>query len=207
LSRLAPAAHAKLLHLPNGIPIPPVITADERNAARNELGLSSGVPTALYLGELEPRKRPLDAVRAVEDSADLVLLVAGRGPLENEIGGGQVRMLGYRTDPSSLFAAADMFVMPSEREGLSFALLEAMSYGLPVIASDGPGNPEAVGDAGLICPVGDVEGLRAAMRRLADHPEEREQFAQAARERAMSKFSLSRFLRDVDEVFADAIRV
>ena len=69
--------------------------------------------------------------------------------------------------PARILAAADFFVLSSQREGFSYALLEAMSLGLPAVVSDAPGNPEAVGDAGIVVPFGDVAGFAAAFRRLA----------------------------------------
>ena len=55
-----------------------------------------------------------------------------------------------------------MFVLPSEREGQALAVLEAMAHELPVIVSDGVGNPEAVGSAGVVVPLGDVAALAEA---------------------------------------------
>ena len=63
--------------------------------------------------------------------------------------------------------------MPSEREGLALAVLEAMAHERPLVVSDGLGNPEAVGAAGAVVPVGDVPALADAMGRLAANPAER----------------------------------
>jgi glycosyltransferase involved in cell wall biosynthesis len=166
---------------------------------------------ALYLGQLEPRKRPLEAVAAAERAAaaaPLVLLVAGDGPLAEEVAGHAgpaVRALGFRRDPERLLAAADILVMPSEREGLSLAVLEAMAAGLAPVVSDGPGNPEAVGDAGVVVPVGDVAALASALERLAGDPEERTRLGAAARARAEAEFSIERFLADMRRAFLEVL--
>jgi glycosyltransferase involved in cell wall biosynthesis len=102
-------------------------------------------------------------------------------------------------------AAADAFVMPSEREGLSLAVLEAMGHELPVVVSDGAGNPEAVGDAGVTAPLGDVPALAAALRRLAADPAERARLGAAGRERVATKFSVERYLEDMRRVFTEAL--
>ena len=73
-------------------------------------------------------------------------------------------------------------------QGLSFALLEAMARALPPVVSDAPGNPEAVGEAGIVVPRGDVTGFASAFRRLADDGRERAELGEAARERVASSF-------------------
>ena len=137
--------------MPNGIP-PVAPDPAARAAARAALGLADGDVAGLYLGELSERKDPLVAVRAARAAGPpFVLLVAGDGPLAPEVralAGPSVRVLGHRDDAPALLAAADVFVLPSRREGLSFAVLEAMGHGLAMVVADGAGNPEAVGDAG-----------------------------------------------------------
>lgn len=203
----------KLVEVPNGVPLPALPSAHERAMARDQLGLDGNVVAALYLGELEERKRPLDAVEATiaarrSDRDGIVLLVAGAGPLADGLGvhgGSAVRMLGFRRDPERLLAAADVFVMPSAREGMSLALLEAMAHGLPVIASDGPGNPEAIGDAGVLHAVGDVDAFAAALVHLAGSADERRRLGSAARDRVEAHFSAERFRADMNSVFRRAL--
>ncbi len=99
-----------------------------------------------------------------------MLLVAGDGPQADEVAGlasRAIRPLGFRRDVDRLLVAADIFVLPSTREGLSFAVLEAMAQGLALVVSDGPGNPEAVGDSGIVVPAGDVDAWAAALAALA----------------------------------------
>lgn len=82
------------------------------------------------------------------------------------------------------YAAADAFCLPSRREGLPMALLEAMAFGLPVVASRVGGIPEVVDDAsGLLVEPGDVAALTAAIGRLASDPALRARLGNAARER------------------------
>ena len=181
----------------NGVRVGPPPDPAVRAAVRAELDLPEGEVVALVLGELEPRKDPLTAARAAiqarERGAPLTLLVAGSGPLANELAalaGDAVRPLGYRTDPQRLLAAADIFMLPSEREGLSFAVLEAMATGLALVVADGPGNPEAVGEAGLVLPAGDAEAFATTLAELAADPERRAQLGAAARARAAERFTL-----------------
>lgn len=212
LGEVAPDAQAKLVEVPNGIEIPAMPTCADRAVARRELGLDDEQVVALYLGELEPRKRPFDAITAVQDAAKagspVILLIAGQGPLEGEIAAEAnevVRVLGFRSDPAHLLTAADILLMPSEREGLALAVLEAMAYGLAVIASDGPGNPDAIGGAGLIHRTGDVKELSVALKRLAGSRDERERLGRAARARVEEEFTIDRFLANIDSAFSSAV--
>jgi glycosyltransferase involved in cell wall biosynthesis len=203
---------ARLELVLNGIPLPDPVDRAEREAVRSELGVPPGAFVVLYLGELEPRKHPLTAAQAVLDlrgsGEDALLLVAGDGPLRAELERLErpaVRVLGFRRDADRLLAAADAFVMPSEREGLSLALLEAMGRGVPVVVSDGAGNPEAVGDAGIVVPLGDSAALAERLRRLRADPEERARLGERGRRRVETTFTLERWQADMRRVLATAL--
>jgi glycosyltransferase involved in cell wall biosynthesis len=78
-----------------------------------------------------------------------------------------------------------------------------MAHGRPVVVSDGPGNPEAAGDAGVVVPVGDVEGLAAAMERLAGDRAERTRLGRLGRTRVLREFSTERYLASMDALFRE----
>jgi glycosyltransferase involved in cell wall biosynthesis len=192
----------------------PLVPEDPRarEAARTALGLDAGRVVVLFLGQLEERKRPLDAVAAAERAAaagaPLVLLVAGEGPLSGAVArraGPAVRPLGFRSDSGALLAAADLLVLPSEREGLPLSVLEAMAHGRPVVVSDGPGNPDAAGEAGIVVPVGDVDALAAALARLAGDRAERARLGALGRRRVLREFSPERYLAVMDELFRELL--
>ena len=206
---LPPGLHPRLVVVPNGIPIPPPTEPSRRRRARRALGLEDDELVALFVGRLEPRKDPLTAIAATEEArareAALVLLVAGTGPLGSRVAaheGDAVRTLGHRDDVDELYAAADMFVAPSLREGMSFALLEAMSHGLVPVVSDGPGNAEAVGSAGVVFPAGDEAALAARLRDLAADPAARARLGAAARDRVESAHGAPAFVRRMRELYA-----
>jgi glycosyltransferase involved in cell wall biosynthesis len=97
-----------------------------------------------------------------------------------------VRFLGYRGDVPDLLRAADIFVLPSHREGMPRSIIEAMLCGLPVVATDIRGAREEVvdGRTGLLVPVARPEALAAALGRLAGDPGLRARFGKAGLERA-----------------------
>lgn len=170
-----------------------------RVAARWALGLGPDAPVALCLSRLVPIKGVDVAIDAVARcAAPVTLLVAGDGPEAEALRaraaplGHRVRFLGEvrggaRTDA---FAAADVFVAPSRpldggrTEGTPTAALEAMSAGLPVVASRTGGLPDVVGDAGALVAPEDAAALAAALDRLAGRPGERARLGAAARARS-----------------------
>ena len=210
---LPPSLHQRLVVVANGVPLPAPTDSERRARARQSLGLGDDEVAALYVGRLEERKDPLGAVSAVEAArargADVVLLIAGSGPLEGEVFASQsagVRPLGHRDDLEDLHAAADIFVLPSHREGMSFALLEAMAHGLVPVVSDGPGHAETVGSAGVVFPAGDLPALSERLVALAADPAARAQRGAAARERVATKLSLESFLAGTRAQYEAALR-
>lgn len=210
-------AGRRLVVIHNGVdPLEPA-SAEERAAARAELGIAPGTTVGVYLGSLDEHKDPLAAARATAEvaraGAPIALLVAGDGPLRpdlerlaGEAGGGTIHVLGHRTDVRHVLAAADFFVLPSHREGFSYALLEAMSLGLAPVVSDAPGNPEAVGDTGIVVRRGDVEGFADAFRRVLDEGE-RGALGERARERVARCFTAEAAARQTREVYDEVLGI
>jgi L-malate glycosyltransferase len=216
LRAVGSSAEGRLVVIHNGVaPISPP-HPDERAAARSALHLDESLVVGAWLGSLDARKDPLIAVRAAikvaRTGAPLALLVAGDGPLraevERTVADGAldaVRVLGFRDDIRQVLAAADFFVMSSHREGLSYSLLEAMSMGLPAIVSDAAGNPEAVGDAGIVVPRGDAASLAHAYRRLIADRSARLAFGARALQRIDEHFRLDEMARRTQEVYEAAL--
>jgi glycosyltransferase involved in cell wall biosynthesis len=197
----APAAKVAVVR--NGVAAQPPVTDEEREAARATLSLDESY-TVLFVGRLHGSKDPLTALRVAGGMVDegVVLLVAGDGVLAEQVRAADVPnavLLGFRRDGRRLLAACDVVLNTSLWEGLPLTVLEAMWAGRPVVASDVPGNREVLGDSGMLVAQGDVEGFRAALRRL-QAPESRAQLARAGRERA-ARFSLESMLAGTDAVY------
>ncbi len=151
-----------------------------------------------YLGRLESVKGVDDFIAAAlavkKDFPNVDFQVVGwykdRHPLvlahDREI-----RFTGLRHDVPAVLGATDIFVLPSYSEGLSNALMEAMSSGCACIASDVGGNASLIqnGVSGFLFPAGDRAALAAHIRRLLEDPSKRRTMGEQARKRIETSFS------------------
>ena len=166
----------------------------------------SGVPTVAFVGRLLEDKGIRTLVAAVQllrSRGKVVhLLIAGTTDPANpaSIADSEVatwarqpgiQLLGHVKDIASVWQQAHIAVLPSRREGLPKALLEAAACGRPMIATDVPGCREVVrpGETGLLVPLDDVAALADAISNLADAPELRRRYGAAARKFAVETFS------------------
>jgi len=194
--------------IPNGVEIPPDDPA-ARGRIRAELGLGAA-PVLMATSRLHPQKghrHLLDAFALLRASFPaLRLAVVGDGSerqnLEEQarqLGlADSVAFTGFRADVADLLRAADLFVLPSLREGLPNTALEAMAAALPVVATAVDGVPEAVvaGETGLLVPPGNAARLRDAVARLLTEPDLAARMGRAGRERVREHFALERTLAD-----------
>lgn len=139
----------------------------------------------LTLVEAWKRLEPAGAelVLAGEPDADPEYAAAVRAAVGETAG---IRVAGAVPDAEleSLYAAADLFVLPSRYEGYGMVYAEALSCGLPVVACEVGPVPELVGPAGLLVPPDDPAALAAALERLLNGPELRRRLAENALRRA-----------------------
>lgn len=151
----------------NGVDVEPV-TDSERASARARMGIPDGQVVAIFIGSGWERKGLAFAVRAVRTLPKLRLMVAGRG--RGVRADSQVTLLGEVRDVRSVYAAADIFILPTWYDPFSNASLEAMAHGLPVITTSANGVSELIADGvhGSVVEPGDVEGLSQALRFWSD---------------------------------------
>ncbi len=150
------AGFTRIEKITNGTVVPAELAEGERDELRRQLQLV-GTRTALYVGRLEIGEKDLELLlRAFQRLAgdDLRLLIVGDGGdrrmLEAQAASDtRIRFCGAMPNPARYLQAADAFVLPSRSEGVSNALLEAMSYGLPAIATNVGGNREVIADTSL----------------------------------------------------------
>jgi glycosyltransferase involved in cell wall biosynthesis len=195
----------KIVVVPNGLS--PLAPSGPRACARAHHGLPPDVPLVVSVGRLVDQKNHATLVRAIAALPGVWLAVAGEGPRREALVSlcrglgvdGRVRLLGElrQQEVADLLHAADVFAMPSIHEGMSVALIEAMSAGLPIVASDIPSQVEVLrsanGDAGILLPARDHVALASAIDRLLSDPLLRRHYGDLARRRAES-FSVDRMV-------------
>jgi sugar transferase (PEP-CTERM/EpsH1 system associated) len=210
-------APAKVWHICNGVDTKRFRPMPDARAERGNIVVIGSVT------RFEPIKDPINLVRAflaarrqlAARRVDLRLMVAGDGPLRAqalklvmaESAAAAVFMPGARNDIPDFLRALDVFVLGSQREGISNTVLEAMASGLPVIATATGGNLEliAAGVNGQLVAPGDHAALAQAIVAYADDAQLRREHGRASRTRAESEYSLARMLKDYRLLYGSAL--
>lgn len=171
-------------YVPNGI-LPNVVSCD-RPKVLAEFGINRNTFVWLAAGRLVPAKDFSNLISAAkilaEGRLDFRILIAGEGPLFEALGteitnanlNETVKLIGLRRDLNRLMSASDALVMSSAWEGLPMVLLEALTLGRPIVATDVGGVGELVGpkSGGILVPPKDAPSLAAAMTTLMCEPSE-----------------------------------
>ncbi len=182
---------------------------------RRELGIAQEDFVLIYPGEFSVRKMQhivLHAMTALPEN--VVLLLPGDGDrlsecreLAQKLGiAHRVRFPGYVTDIVPWYCMADAAVSASRSEGLPFIVMEAMFFGLPVIASDAKGNTDLItdGKTGLLYPRGDWAACARQIRRLMDDPALGPSLSQAAMESIM-QYDLTSVQPKIMELYCSTV--
>jgi glycosyltransferase involved in cell wall biosynthesis len=151
--------------------------SDERAQLRRQFGFGAGERIGVCVGGLLSRKDPLGVIQAMRgiDDRNLGIVFAGGGILEERCrresaADERIRFLGHLGEVAPLLRAADFLVSASRSEGMPNAALEAIACGLPVVLSDIEPHRELLALApwaGALYAIGDVAGLRSAIRQAA----------------------------------------
>ncbi len=190
---------------------------DTRKRKREELGLNEEDVMLVTSGNLDPNKNFCTAVRAVAETGDkrVHLYICGKGPeMENldslirSLGvEDNVHLLGYRNDMRDLLCAADAFIMPTFREGLSRSIMEAMASGLPCIVSRIRGNVDLIeeGKGGYLCSATDAKAFANAIMAISSDVALRESMKAENLER-IKRFDLSVATESLKKVYDEVLK-
>ena len=220
-----PKERGRVIHYgrPSQYFTPTNLTARDR--LRQQLGIpANGIAcfTSARLESVKGYQYQLQAIRLLKESSvwsRLYFVWAGSGSLESQLktavaqlgATDKVKFLGDRDDIPELLEAADIFVLPSEFEGMPLAIMEAMAKGVPVIASAVSGIPEELAGTGKLLPDPKIDS-QATVRELAKaiqdwvmNPDLRQSIALASKQRAEQMFTEERMLTETLEVIKSAL--
>ena len=187
----------------------------QANEWKRALGIPENEKTVLFAGKFEPKKRPLDLLRAFV-SANLPhtsLLMVGNGELEDELKKEAASLKNVyiapfqnQTQMPRTYLAGDLFVLPSygSAETWGLAINEAMCLGLPVIVSDQVGCAEDLvhpGKNGLIFSAGDVAALAVCLKEAFTPPEKLQSWGQESR-KIIATFSYRQATQGLEQALA-----
>ena len=185
-----------------------------RDAVRAELGIRPDVLLFLAVGNPRPEKGfeyLIDATAILRDTEgrerDFVVAIAGKltdseycrmlhRRVEERSVQDRFRFIGFRSDTTALYSAADVFVLSSRSEGLPMVILESMMAGLPVVATRVGGVPDAVGDRGLLVEAANAEQLAFAMGRILSEEGLADRLGRTGRKHALSTYGVDRMVDD-----------
>lgn len=191
---------------------------DKRIAARRLLGLNE---TALVVGTIacfKPQKSPLDFIKIANGIKKHIpnaeFIMVGDGLLRKKACAlirkldldRQIILTGWRNDIPLILSALDIFVLVSSWEGLPIAVLEAMSAGVAVVATDTGGIREVIedGKTGYLAEVGDRQCLQNRIEELLRDDRKRDEFVRLSEERMNSgEFLLSKMVKDTEEIYSE----
>ncbi len=200
------------------VPVEPVPGA--RDEVLSELGWPRESFVIGDVAALEDHKGHVDLIDAFalvvakNDTARLALIGDGsrRGELEARAAqlhlSDRVRFLGHRTDIPRLLSALDLFAMTSRQEGLCTSILDAMSAGVPVVATDAGGIPEIVrdGETGRLAPRENPAAIAELILDAAQNPGVSRSLAERARRMVANEFGVDGMARKTLGVYTDLLR-
>jgi glycosyltransferase involved in cell wall biosynthesis len=200
---------SNIVEIPNAVPLPDLLLRCE------------DASTVLYVGNLtQGHFKGFDSLFAAwsllcKERQDVKLVFYGGGDpspweqyLEEQNCRETVAFMGFSNNLAEGFKRAAVFVLPSNQEGMSNALLEAQSWGIPGVVSDIAGNRSVIDDGvnGLIVAQGDPVALAEGVRKLLDDPEMRLKMGAAARRRAEERFAIDKVTDKVIDCYAKLVQ-
>jgi glycosyltransferase involved in cell wall biosynthesis len=220
-------APEKLIVIRNGIEFPngaenastaenTTTNQQRREAARKVLGLNSSALAIGMVARLAPQKGVgafvQAAAKVLQKCPDAIFMVVGGGPLESEvrarmaelkISESNFKLLGHREDADALYPAFDVVVLSSLYEGLPYVLLEAMAWGVPVVATDVLGSRDVVldGETGFLARVNDPAHIAERTLLLLEDAPLRARYSAAARKRVAEHFSFESFIEGHRKIY------
>lgn len=170
-----------------------------------ELTRNKGIDTLVRAAAILSRTHEANTWRIIvlgegEERSQLEKIISQAGLTDS------FALAGFFPDADRIVSAFDIFVLPSYKEGLPYAIMEAMAAGVPVVASRVGGVPDLIRDRmnGLLVPPGDPEALAHALGELIHHPGTRRVLADVSRQRLRNEFGIAAMLRQTIGLYTNA---
>ena len=209
----------KVTIIRNGIQEPNVNRLGKPDQTRAGVSVGCDTPLVVCVARLEPEKDLETLIAAMvllqKQCPSARCLILGDGSLRSILQAsiirngleGVVRLLGFRSDALSIIDAADIFVLPSHAEPFGLALLEAMSFGKPVIAIRAGGPMEIVveEETGYLVAARRPDLLASAIGKLLSNPEKRAEFGFQGRRRFVELFKSENMCREVSALYGKVL--
>lgn len=192
---------------------------DQKQAIElRELFSANGEKIITHISNFREVKRIEDVIKIylkISKRLPVKLLLIGDGP-EQRVAHrliskhrlmNHVHMLGLQSNISRILSISDLFLLPSSSEAFSLAALEALSFGVPVIATEVGGMPEMIehGKHGYLAKVGDIDGMAGYGIKILSSPEHHQELSKAAAKRAASEYSADRIITQYEELYKRVI--
>jgi glycosyltransferase involved in cell wall biosynthesis len=190
--------------IPSGVSLGKQLDASQKRMKRAEIGLGSDDVVALFVGRLTWQKAPDVLIAAWKKVANASvsnkLLIVGKGDLEGSLKKKvadleleqSVLFVPFTNDIEKYYQVADLFVLPSRYEGFSSAMLDAMSYALPIVVTRVSGTENIVADKvnGLLVNPEDADQLAAQLSQLLSDAKLRVSLGRNARQTVMEEYEM-----------------
>ncbi|MBM3856939.1 MAG: glycosyltransferase family 4 protein [Verrucomicrobia bacterium] len=199
----------RIVVIPNGVPTPTPITFEQRVALRKKWGMKENECVVLFVGSGWKRKGLETALQAVDRvGGSMSLWVAGKGKLRHKPSAA-LKLVGSIKDLSQLYAAADLFILPTVYDPFSNASLEALAAGLPVITSGANGCSEILKPehGSIITDPHDVKAFAMALKqwqRRLGNPHDSEKIRHACAARG-AEFSIEKNVQETLQLIEQAL--
>lgn len=185
-----------------------------RESLRSELSIPLDRRVVTFVGRIVPIKR-LDRFLAIahrlRQREDVHFLIVGDGELRPQLESSEtaralddrVTWTGFRRDLVAIYCASDVVALTSDNEGSPVSLIEAQAAGVPVVTTDVGGARDVVEDRvnGRVLDPGDESGMADAITEILGDPDLASRFAVAGRTNSLSRFTLARLVRDIDDLY------
>ncbi len=190
----------------------------KRQEKKKSLGVEPDLPLVTMIGCLKPQKAPLDYVEVayqVLQQREARFILVGDGELREKVEkrairlglGDRFKFLGWRRDIPAILFATDIFVLTSLWEGLPRVLPQAMALGIPIVATDVDGTPEAVihNVNGFVVKPRDTKAMAKKIIYLLDHPQEAKEMGREGK-KMVREFDIRRMVREQENLYLKLLR-